>query len=117
MNKLSKLAAAVATCAALAVPSAFAQAQGGHDMKPMMQNNMDKMMSMQLRGEPDVDFAMMMREHHKGGSDRRPREERRPPDVRSAAPPRKSADPDSPFASLGALRETLAKKAQEKSST
>lgn len=69
MNKLSKLAAAVATCAALAVPSAFAQAQGGHDMKPMMQKNMDKMMSMQLRGEPDVDFAMMMREHHKGGID------------------------------------------------
>ncbi len=69
MNNLTKLAAAVATCAALAAPSAFAQAQSGHDMKPMMQKNMDKMMSMQPTGEPDVDFAMMMREHHKGGVD------------------------------------------------
>jgi uncharacterized protein (DUF305 family) len=69
MNKLIKLAAAVGTCAALAVPSAFAQAQAGHDMKSMMQKNMDKMMSMQPTGEPDVDFAMMMREHHKGGID------------------------------------------------
>lgn len=69
MNKLSKFAAAIVACSALAAPSVFAQAQGGQEMKPMMQKNMDKMMSMQPTGEADVDFAMMMREHHKGGID------------------------------------------------
>ncbi len=36
--------------------------------------------------------------------------------IRSAAPPSKkgSVDPDSPFASLGALRDALAKQAREK---
>ncbi len=52
-----------------------------------------------------------------GGGDRRRREERGPPEVRHAAPPRKSgaADPDSPFASLSALREALEKRSKEKS--
>lgn len=51
-----------------------------------------------------------------GGGDRRRREERGPPEVRHAAPPRnKGADPDSPFASLSALREALEKQAKEKS--
>ncbi len=53
----------------------------------------------------------------KGGGDRRRRDERGPPEVRHAAPPRKggTADPDSPFAQLGALREALEKRAKEKS--
>lgn len=53
-----------------------------------------------------------------GGGDRRRRDERGggPPEVRHAAPPRKQgADPDSPFASLGALREALEKQSKEKS--
>lgn len=58
---------AVALALSLFCLSANAQQSGGRDMKPMMQKNMDEMMSMQPTGEPDVDFAMMMREHHKGG--------------------------------------------------
>jgi ATP-dependent RNA helicase SUPV3L1/SUV3 len=55
--------------------------------------------------------------------DRRGDERRRPDDrqgatIRSAAPPKKGGvDPDSPFASLGALREQLAKQAREKNTT
>jgi ATP-dependent RNA helicase SUPV3L1/SUV3 len=39
--------------------------------------------------------------------------------MRSASPPAKKGgpDPDSPFASLGALRDALAKQAREKNST
>lgn len=38
--------------------------------------------------------------------------------MHSAAPPKKGgADPDSPFASLGALRDALAKQAREKNTT
>lgn len=40
---------------------------GGMDMKSMMKDDMDKMASMQMSGNPDVDFAMMMREHHLSG--------------------------------------------------
>lgn len=32
----------------------------------MMMKDHEKMMSMQTTGKPDVDFAMMMREHHMG---------------------------------------------------
>lgn len=39
----------------------------GMDMKSMMKDDMDKMASMQMSGNPDVDFAMMMREHHLSG--------------------------------------------------
>ncbi|HEX2840735.1 helicase-related protein [Hyphomicrobium sp.] len=49
--------------------------------------------------------------------DRRRHEERQAPVMRSAAPPKKGTiDPDSPFASLGALRDALAKQAREKNS-
>lgn len=47
---------------ALLAPAAIAQA----DMKGMMKENNDKMSSMQMSGNPDVDFAMMMRVHHQG---------------------------------------------------
>ncbi|NMM05383.1 MAG: DUF305 domain-containing protein [Polaromonas sp.] len=38
----------------------------GMDMKAMMKNNNDKMSSMQMMGNTDIDFAMMMRVHHQG---------------------------------------------------
>lgn len=34
------------------------------DMKTIMQKGHEKMMSMPMSGKPDVDFAMMMRQHH-----------------------------------------------------
>ncbi|WP_072396071.1 helicase-related protein [Hyphomicrobium sp. CS1GBMeth3] len=51
--------------------------------------------------------------------DRRRREDRQTPAIRSAGPPPKKGgiDPDSPFASLGALRDVLAKQAKEKNPT
>lgn len=66
---------AVACTLALAAiaPPVLAQTtqQGGAahskmDMKSMMKEGNDKMMSMQTTGDPDVDFAMMMRIHHQG---------------------------------------------------
>ncbi|WP_232290851.1 DUF305 domain-containing protein [Polaromonas naphthalenivorans] len=41
----------------------------GMDMKGMMKDNNDKMSSMQMTGNVDVDFAMMMRIHHLGAID------------------------------------------------
>ena len=41
----------------------------GMDMKSMMKNNDDKMASMKMTGNADVDFAMMMRAHHQGAID------------------------------------------------
>jgi uncharacterized protein (DUF305 family) len=41
----------------------------GMDMKGMMKDNNDKMSSMKMTGNPDVDFAMMMRIHHQGAID------------------------------------------------
>jgi uncharacterized protein (DUF305 family) len=42
---------------------------GGTDMKTMMKDKSDKMSSMSMTGNPDVDFAMMMRMHHQGAID------------------------------------------------
>ncbi|MDI1340184.1 DUF305 domain-containing protein [Polaromonas sp.] len=39
------------------------------DMKGMMKDNNDKMSSMKMTGNTDVDFAMMMRIHHVGAID------------------------------------------------
>ena len=41
----------------------------GMDMKGMMKDNNDKMSSMKMTGNTDVDFAMMMRIHHLGAVD------------------------------------------------
>ena len=41
----------------------------GMDMKSMMKSNDDKMASMKVSGDADVDFAMMMRIHHQGAID------------------------------------------------
>ena len=42
---------------------------GQMDMKGMMASMNDKMASMPSTGNPDVDFAMMMRMHHQGAID------------------------------------------------
>lgn len=42
---------------------------GGMDMKSMMKDMGGKMGSMPMSGDPDVDFAMMMRIHHQGAID------------------------------------------------
>jgi uncharacterized protein (DUF305 family) len=53
--------------ASLVAPMAHAQqAAAPMDMKAMMKKDHDKMESMPMTGKPDVDFAMMMREHHAG---------------------------------------------------
>src|SRR4051812_42628425 len=44
-------------------------ATGGPDMKTMMKENDDKMSSMAMTGDPDIDFALMMRIHHQGAVD------------------------------------------------
>lgn len=51
-----------------AMPSAPMQgaAMAPGDMKGMMKDMNDKMSSMQMSGDQDVDFAMMMRMHHQG---------------------------------------------------
>jgi len=66
-------AVACAITLAATAPGVLAQpaqhASGSHsnmDMKAMMKEGNDKMMSMQMTGDPDVDFALMMRMHHQG---------------------------------------------------
>jgi uncharacterized protein (DUF305 family) len=74
-----KIAIASLACAAAvaAAPAALAQTPQQHgasasapssqmDMKSMMKDMNDKMGSMQMTGNPDIDFAMMMRVHHQG---------------------------------------------------
>ena len=46
-----------------------AMASGGMDMKAMMKDMSGKMTSMPMSGDPDADFAMMMRIHHQGAID------------------------------------------------
>ena len=41
----------------------------GMDMQAMMKDNSDKMASLKMTGNADVDFAMMMRVHHQGAID------------------------------------------------
>ena len=49
--------------------SSGAGAMKDMDMKGMMKDNNDKMSSMKMTGNTDVDFAMMMRIHHLGAID------------------------------------------------
>lgn len=74
MHKL--LFSAITSCALAASPVAFAQAAAGssspssganHGSSPMhesMMSGMQKMQGMQPTGNPDKDFAAMMRMHH-----------------------------------------------------
>jgi uncharacterized protein (DUF305 family) len=65
LSTLSQLAFAQGTTSPAPAP-AHAAATGGTDMKGMMKEMSDTMSSMPMSGDPDVDFAMMMREHHRG---------------------------------------------------
>lgn len=71
MNLAAKtIVPAAALALALLAPAVQAQKAPGHmdmDMKPMMQKHSEMMKSMPMTGKPDVDFAAMMREHHKHG--------------------------------------------------
>ena len=86
-NSIAAAAAIVALAAAFLTPLAQAQTQkppgpaampmatapamsgGAMDMMAMMKQNNDKMASMAMTGNPDVDFAMMMKVHHQGAID------------------------------------------------
>ncbi|MDF1484146.1 DUF305 domain-containing protein [Ramlibacter sp. H39-3-26] len=53
-------------------PAASGMGSGMHsgmDMKTMMKDMNEKMSSMRMSGDQDVDFAMMMRMHHQGAID------------------------------------------------
>ena len=67
----------LAIAAAMFMPLAGAQTPmagnmpmaSGMDMKTMMKDNNDKMASMSMTGNSDVDFAKMMKIHHQGAID------------------------------------------------
>ena len=44
-------------------------AMGSEDMKQSMKSGMDSMQNMQMSGDMDKDFAMMMKIHHQGALD------------------------------------------------
>ena len=50
-------------------PSASSTDMSGMDMRKSMGGMNDAMKSMPMSGNPDVDFAMMMRAHHQGAID------------------------------------------------
>ena len=54
---------------AMAASSPMSMPAGGMDMKSMMKDMNDKMGSMTMSGNQDVDFATMMRMHHQGAID------------------------------------------------
>ena len=68
MNRFATTIGAFALSAGvLLAPAVHAQQPAGQmDMKAMMKKDHEKMESMPMTGKPDVDFAMMMREHHMG---------------------------------------------------
>lgn len=55
--------------AAMPMSAASGMSGGEMDMKSMMKENNDKMGSMTMTGNADVDFAMMMKVHHQGAID------------------------------------------------
>jgi hypothetical protein len=63
MKLFAKTLRAIAVCLAFVAPAIHA---ADKDVKAMMMKDHEKMMAMQTTGKPDVDFAMMMREHHLG---------------------------------------------------
>jgi ATP-dependent RNA helicase SUPV3L1/SUV3 len=70
------------------------------------------------RARPDREGSRDGARSERRGHERRRSDERTPQAMHSAGPPKKAAiDPDSPFASLGALREALEKQAREKNSS
>jgi ATP-dependent RNA helicase SUPV3L1/SUV3 len=109
----SPAAAEQAAAPATAEAGAPAQPPTRHEDKPRQHHHrQDRNSRDRDRGRGDRDKQGRNNEGRSG--DRRRHQEERPM-MRSAAPARKGGvDPDSPFASLGALREALEKQAREK---
>ena len=59
----------MAPAASMAMDSKHHGATGSADMKQSMMSGMDSMKSMQMSGDTDKDFAMMMKMHHQGAVD------------------------------------------------
>ena len=55
--------------ASMPMDSMHQGATGSGDMKQSMMSGMDSMKSMQISGDTDKDFAMMMKMHHQGAVD------------------------------------------------
>ena len=53
----------------MAASAPMAMPSGGMDMKAMMKDMGGKMTSIPMSGDPDVDFAIVMRIHHQGAID------------------------------------------------
>jgi len=64
VRKLSAVAVILSATAAAAIAQ-----PPSHEMKPMTRQMAEKMESMPMTGNADIDFARMMREHHLGGID------------------------------------------------
>lgn len=94
--------------------------RGRGDRPPRGEQDRNRQRPQQRHREGGSGGGERRRDERRGGDDRRRHEERQAPVMRSASPPpgkKGAADPDSPFASLGALRDVLAKQAREKNST
>lgn len=66
MTKLPILSAALCAVLAAACSPAFAQDKSSQ-LHQVMSKNMQQMQSMQMTGDVDRDFAMMMKHHHQSG--------------------------------------------------
>lgn len=64
--KNNLFAVAGLSAALLLTQPALAQQSASNAMMKSMQSGMSQMMSMKMTGDPDHDFAMMMKMHHKG---------------------------------------------------
>lgn len=63
----TKLFTLVALCATMLLTQRVqAQESASNAMMKAMQSGMNQMMSMKMTGDPDHDFAMMMKMHHQG---------------------------------------------------
>jgi ATP-dependent RNA helicase SUPV3L1/SUV3 len=108
--------AASATAQPAAEAATPSQRPPRHEDKPRPQHQRaDRNNNSRDRDRGRGDRDKQGRNEHRSGDRRRPQDEQRPMMRSSASPARKGGvDPDSPFASLGALREALEKQAREK---
>ena len=60
---------AMAASSSMPMSMPMSMPAGGMDMKSMMKDMSDKMSSMSMSGQQDIDFAKMMRMHHQGAID------------------------------------------------
>jgi ATP-dependent RNA helicase SUPV3L1/SUV3 len=93
--------------------------QHGRDQPPRDRENRDRDKDRARFRPREGGQGERHRDERRGRDDRRRADEHRQGAmIRSAAPPKKGGvDPDSPFASLGALRDQLAKQAREKNTS